>query len=96
MILNKILTIIFVNLKKEKLTRQEFATLMEEFEQNAKQVEEKEEGILHEFDFHLYTSRDKSCGLIGIYRIYEDNAYSTTIVDEFHPQHTANSTSLYD
>lgn len=87
---------IVTNLKKEKLTSQEFATLMEEFEKNAKQVEERENGILHEFDFHLYTSRDKSCGLIGIYRIYEDNTYSTTIVDEFHPQHTANSNSIYD
>ena len=75
---------IVANLKKENLTSQEFSTIMEEFEKNAKEVEEKETVILHEFDFHLYTSKDKTCGVIGIYRIYEDNTYSVTFIDEFH------------
>mgnify|MGYP003549792123 CR=1 FL=1 len=77
------LTEIITNLKKENLTSEKFDTLIKEFEKDAKQVEEKETGILYEFDYYTYTNADQTSGFIKAYRIYDDNTYSTSIVDTF-------------
>ena len=89
------LTEIIANLKNGNLTNKEFDTLIKEFEKSAKQVAEKEEGVLYEFDYYTYTNADQTNGFIKAYRIYDDNTYSISIVDEFYLCNSANSTPEY-
>lgn len=70
-------------LKNGKLSSKVFTALMKEFEAHATEVEEKDEGEIYTFDYYSING-NKSCGLIKNYKIYGDNTYSTTIVDEYH------------
>ena len=70
-------------LKNGKLSSKVFTALMKEFEAHATEVEERDEGVIYEFDYYAF-SGDEPCGFIKKYKIYSDNTYSTTIVDEYH------------
>lgn len=89
------LTEIITKLKKKKLTSEKFDALIKEFEKNAKQVEEKETGILYEFDYYTYTNADQTSGFIKAYRIYDDNTYSKTIVGAFNEYDFENTSPEY-
>ena len=68
-------------LKINNLPGNVFAAVMEEFEAHAKEVEERKEGVIYDFD--CYSCADNQpCGFIKNYKIYGDNTYSTTIVGE--------------
>lgn len=79
-------------LMEKNLTTEKFDTLMKKIEKKTKQVEEKE-GAVYEFDYYSYT--DKDYGFIKAFKIYDDNTYSITIVDEFHKDVDDNINYLY-
>lgn len=89
------LTEIITKLKKEKLTSEKFDALIKGFEKDAKQVEEKETGIIYEFDYYTYTKADQTSGFIKAYRFYDDNTYSKTIVDAFNEYDFENTSPEY-
>ena len=81
-------------LKINNLPGNVFAAVMEEFEAHAKEVEERKEGVIYDFDYYSHTG-NKSCGYIENYRIYSDGTYSTTIIDSYHCE-TDENINYYD
>ena len=70
-------------LKIKNLSSKVFSAVMTEFEEQSREVEEREDGVVYDFDYYSYKD-NKSCGFIKNYKIYNDNTYSTTIVDAYH------------
>ena len=80
-------------LKIKNLPGNVFAAVMSDFEAHSREVEEREDGVVYDFDYYSYTD-NKSCGFIKNYKIYNDNTYSTTIVGEYHCE-TDENINLY-
>ena len=76
-------------LKIKNMPSKVFSAVMTEFEEQSRKAEEREDGVVYDFDYYSYTD-NKSCGFIKNYKIYNDNTYSTTIVDAYHCEYDEN------
>ena len=81
-------------LKIKNLPGSVFASVMAEYEGHAIEVDEKEDGVIYEFDYYSLNG-DGLNGFIKNYKIYSDNTYSTTIIGEYHDDSPEENASCY-